>query len=162
RLYDPRTGAVYDRIVAPPSGAGPAVVRRTGLTYNQGSFIGAAELLYKATGRRPYYDDALRTLEYTRLHLTGPGGILPSEAGGPDSNGGGFKGIFCRWAVTFTHDNHITSFDAWFQQNASVAWSHRDARGLMGADWSSPTPIGRLYAWDCSAAVVLMQVTSGR
>ncbi len=159
-LYDAQTGAVYDSLR--PTGSGVAYRnRKVGLTYNQGSFIGAADLLYQATGRQSYDSDALHTLEFTRASLTHRG-ILPGEAGGPDSNGGGFKGIFCRWAVKFTRDNHISSFDGWFQQNADAAWSHRDARGLMGTKWRAPTSSGLLYAWDCSSAVVLLQVLSAR
>ncbi len=157
-LYDPLSGAVYDGIS--PGGAG--VPSKARYTYNQGTFIGAANLLYQATGRRTYVGDALRALEYTQAGLTVHGGILPREAGGPDSNGGGFKGIFCRWAVGFVRDNHISSFDGWFQRNADSAWSNRDARGLMGPVWWRPTSPGLLYAWDCSSAVVLLQVFSAR
>ena len=157
RLYNARTGQVYDRLAVTGSGISQ---RKVALTYNQGSFIGAADLLYRATGQRRYYQDALRTLQFCRTGLARRGGILPGEAGGPDSNGGGFKGIFCRWAVGFAHRNHLTSFDGWFQQNADAAWSHRDSRGLMGPFWSRQTRRGLLYAWDCSSAVVLLQVIS--
>jgi predicted alpha-1,6-mannanase (GH76 family) len=157
-LYDARTGEVYDGVRRVGAAA---VVRRVALTYNQGSFIGAADLLYLATGRRSYYDDALRTLQFTRSSLTHRG-ILPGELGGPDSNPGGFKGIFCRWAVKFTRDGHLSSFDAWFQSNADRVWSHRNAQGLMGTDWRRPTGSGLLYAWDCSSAVALLQAVAAR
>ncbi len=158
-LYDARTGEVYDRLAVMGSG----VARRTvGLTYNQGSFIGAADLLHRATGLASYYEDALRTLQFTRTSLTHHGGLLPREAGGPDSNGGGFKGIFRRWVVGFARHNQLSSFGGWFQQNADAAWSHRDARGLMGPQWWSQTRPGLLYAWDCSSAVVLLQVIAAR
>jgi predicted alpha-1,6-mannanase (GH76 family) len=156
-LYNPGTGEVYDRLAVTGSGVSE---RKVALTYNQGSFIGAADLLYRATAQPSYYQDALRTLQFSRTGLARRDGILPGEAGGPDSNGGGFKGIFCRWAVGFAHGHHLTSFDAWFQQNADAAWSHRDSRGLMGPFWSRPTSPGLLYSWDCSSAVVLLQVIS--
>ena len=158
-LHNARTGEVYDRLAVTSSGVSE---RKTALTYNQGSFIGAADLLYQATGRRSYFEDALRTLQFSRTGLSRHGGILPGEAGGPDSNGGGFKGIFCRWSVGFARRNRITSFDGRFQQNADAAWNHRDSRGLMGTIWWRQTSSGLLYAWDCSSAVVLLQVIASR
>ena len=70
--------------------------------------------------------------------------------------------VFCRWVVGFARHNQLSSFGGWFQQNADAAWSHRDARGLMGPQWWSQTRPGLLYAWDCSSAVVLLQVIAAR
>jgi predicted alpha-1,6-mannanase (GH76 family) len=158
-LYDPQSGAVWDSI-SPAKGGTGVKVNRAGLTYNQGTFIGAADLLHRATRGRTYDEDALRTLAYTKANLT-TNGILQSESGSND-NFGGFKGIFCRWAVKLTRDDHISSYDAWFRQNADAAWRHRNARGLMGQDWSAQTGTGVLQAWECSSAVVLLEAISGR
>ena len=158
-LYDAKSGAVWDSISPAKGGAG-VVVNRAGLTYNQGTFIGAADLLYQATREKAYYEDALRTLGYTKASLT-TNGILQSESSGSNGNFGGFKGIFCRWAVKFVRDNHISSYDLWFQQNAAAAWRHRNASGLMAQDWSAQTGTGILQAWDCSSAVVLLEAISG-
>lgn len=157
-LYDAKSGAVWDSIS--PAKGGTAVVNRAGLTYNQGTFIGAADLLHQVTHDRTYYEDALRTLGYTKANLT-TNGILQSESSGHNGNFGGFKGIFCRWAVKFVRDNHISSYDLWFQQNAAVAWRHRNASGLMAQDWSAQTGSGVLQAWGCSSAVVLLEAISG-
>jgi predicted alpha-1,6-mannanase (GH76 family) len=157
-LYDAKSGAVWDSISRSKGGSG-VVINRAGLTYNQGTFIGAAALLHQATRKTAYFEDALRTLGYTKAHLT-TNGILPSEAGSND-NFGGFKGIFCRWAVKFVRDNRISTYDAWFQQNADAAWRHRNPIGLMGQDWSVQTGGGVLQAWDCSSAVVLLEAISG-
>jgi predicted alpha-1,6-mannanase (GH76 family) len=159
-LYDPATGAVYDSIT-PPAGSGTPVVNKVALTYNQGTFIGAADLLAQATGGGTYQDDALRTLGFTKTGIAHDG-VLPAETGGPNSNGGGFKGIFARWAVPFARRIQAASFEPWFKLNADAAWSHRDARGLMGADWAAPTSPGLLYAWDCSAAVVMLEEVARR
>ena len=158
-LYDVKSGAVWDSISAAKSGPG-VVVNRAGLTYNQGTFIGAAGLLYQTTHDKVYYQDALRTLDFTKAHLT-TNAILHSEISGSNGNFGGFKGIFCRWAVKFVHDNHIGSYDAWFRQNADIAWSHRNASDLMGPDWSVQTGAGVQQAWDYSSAVVLLVALLG-
>ena len=84
-------------------------------------------------------------------------GVLRSEGSGRD--GGGFKGIFARWATKFTRDNHITGYDRWFQSNANAAWSHRNASQTIDEDWTVPTGNGRLFAFDCSSAVVMLLVS---
>jgi len=161
-LYDPSSGIVRDSItVAQPSSVQPTVMDPTVLSYNQGTFIGAADLLHEATGRQSYYNDALSTLRAARRDLT-TAGIMRSESPGGNVNGGGFKGIFCRWALKFTRDNHITSFDPWFRLNAETAWANRDGRGLIGQFWIRPTPNGVLFSFDCSSGVVLMEVITAR
>jgi predicted alpha-1,6-mannanase (GH76 family) len=158
-LFDPATGQVFDNI---RSAAGsPGYTRAPWkFTYNQGTVIGAADLLFKITGKRGYYSDALRALTYTRSDLT-VGGILQREGNGKGDTGG-FKGIFARWAVGFTRDNHITAFDAWLRQNADTAWAHRNGSGLVGDDWAQQTSgAATLGSLDCSSAVVLLLALQG-
>jgi predicted alpha-1,6-mannanase (GH76 family) len=150
-LFDPATGAVWDRVEV--KGGAPRVSQAQ-ITYNEGTFVGAAELLFRATADRSYYRDALLTMTYTELHMTSHG-ILPAEAG-TNANLGGFKGIFCRYAGAFIRGNGVTRFTSWLRRNADVAWAHRDGRGLIWADWSRQTATGDLRAWDCSSAVVLL------
>ncbi|MGO8683737.1 MAG: glycoside hydrolase family 76 protein [Thermoleophilia bacterium] len=151
-LFDAHSGAVYDGIGYTGGGT---LVSRASYTYNQGTFIGAASLLYRLTGKKLYCNDALAALSYTKARLTSKG-TLKSE-GSPNGNRGGFKGIFIRWATLFVAENHITSYSAWFQQNAKVAWSHRNRSSLIGDDWSKPTPNGELASFPCSSAVVLFE-----
>jgi len=151
-LFDATTGAVYDNVSRGEDGSDR--VDRAVYTYNQGTFIGAADLLYRTTNASTYYDDAQRALEFAKTDLT-VDGVLREEGVGRD--GGGFKGIFARYAVEFVRHHRITSHGSWFALNARAAWSFRDARGLMGQDWSSATSSGKLHAFDCSSAVVLLQ-----
>ena len=153
-LFDQSTGAVHDHI---SRGSGTAtVVDPSTYTYNQGTFIGAADLLHRATGKSVYFTDALSALGYARTDQTDSNGILKSEGSGGD--GGAFKGIFARWATRFTAANGITAFNAWFDSNADTAWAHRDAQGLMGENWTVVSPAGSLHSLDCSSAVVMLQV----
>jgi predicted alpha-1,6-mannanase (GH76 family) len=158
-LYDPQTGRVFDGVDW--SATHGAQLSDVQFTYNQGSFIGAASLLYQITKRRTYYDDALHALEYARQNLT-VDGILQNDAVVPNKDPGGFKGIFIRWALEFTQQNGIHTFDAWFRENAAVAWSHRNAAGLVGYDWRQAPPSGILYSWDCSSAVAMLEAVLGR
>ena len=153
-LFDPDSGAVFDHVSQTADGAG--VVNRQTYTYNQGTFIGAASALYRATGVPSYYLDALQAYAYARDHLT-VAGVLRSE-GGEGGDAGGFRGIFARYAAEFTRGSAVEGAGAWLTLNAQTAWAHRDARGLIGKDWTQPTPRGRLNAFDCSSAVVMMQV----
>jgi predicted alpha-1,6-mannanase (GH76 family) len=153
-LYDPATGRVLDHIGY--TAGGGTRTYRTRFSYNQGSFIGAATLLYSVTHKRAYYADARRALDYTRAHMT-TAGILTDPGVTPGQDTGGFKGIFARWAVRFARDNGITAYDAWFRQNAAAVWAQRNARGLTGPDWITPTAKGPLYSWDCSSGVAMLE-----
>ncbi len=160
-LYDATSGRVGDRIVVAGNGSHTLVADAS--TYNQGTFIGAADMLHRLTGEAHYQSDALHALAFTRRELT-VDGILRGE--GNDGDGGGFKGIFARHAVRFARHNRLTDHEAWFWQNARAAWLQREGCGLILQDWTpqtgSPT-ISRVAAhgpaaWDASSAVVLLQV----
>jgi predicted alpha-1,6-mannanase (GH76 family) len=149
-LFDHDSGSVYDRTYR----SGTAITKDdANYTYNQGTFIGAAGLLYAATHDRVYYRDAVKALDYTKANLTADG-VLRSEGSGRD--GGGFKDIFARWATKFTRDNNIRDYDEWFQRNADAAWSHRNATKTIDQDWTVQTGDGKLFAFDCSSAVVIL------
>jgi predicted alpha-1,6-mannanase (GH76 family) len=157
RLFDESTGAVYDHVTRKADGT--EVLNRQTYTYNQGTFIGAAQSLQLATGVPAYFVDALEAFAFARDKLT-KDGILAVE--GPDgSDRGGFKGIFARYAGPFAQGD-VEGGAAWLAGNALAAWARRDGRGLVWQDWSEATPAGRLYAFDCSSAVVLMQVLRRR
>ena len=153
-LYDPGTGAVWDSVSRAKSGSG-TVTNKAALTYNQGTFIGAAGLLYQATHDKQYLSDGIKALTFTR-DVMSHGGVLPAEAGG-NGNLYGFKGIFSRWAVWFAHQNHITTFDPWFRRNAAAAWGHRNPQGLIGPDWSQTMPTSAMDSWGASSGVVLLE-----
>ncbi|HMK92730.1 MAG TPA: glycoside hydrolase family 76 protein, partial [Thermoleophilia bacterium] len=156
-LFDPGTGALDDHVYRGAAGGKHEVEGRdrSRYTYNQGTFIGAAEALYETTGSASYRSDARAALDFTVADLT-TDGVLDSEGSGGD--GGGFKGIFARWAAMFVTSAGLSSYEPWLQLNEHVAWSDRDRRGLVWEDWDAPTLPGRLYSFDCSSAAVLLQV----
>jgi predicted alpha-1,6-mannanase (GH76 family) len=155
-LYDEATGAVYDHVT---QDEGATAVDRSTYTYNQGTFAGAAGLLFRATGDGSYAREAHDAVGYARDGMT-TGGVLTGEGDGGD--GGGFKGIFARYAGDYLRHDPQRTFDDWLALNAGAAWSHRDARGLMGQDWTRRTTGGELHAFDASSAVVLLQQLRGR
>jgi len=155
-LYDAATGAVYDHVTRD---GGETVVDRSTYTYNQGTFAGAAGLLSRATADAAYARQARDSIAYARDELT-KDGVLAGEGEGGD--GGGFKGIFARYAGDYLRHDPSREFEDWLGVNADVAWSHRDSRDLMGQEWTSQTTDGGLHAFDASSAVVLQQQLRGR
>jgi predicted alpha-1,6-mannanase (GH76 family) len=148
-LFNPATGAVRDNIRANGHIGGPV------FTYNQGTFIGAADLLWKLTGDTNYFNDALRAVDYTKNDLC-PDGILPGYGSG---DAAGFNGIFIRWLGRFATDNQLwPKYYDWMARNANAAWRARNPDNLAWQKWRLPTPPGPLESWNCSDAVVILQV----
>lgn len=142
-LFEAATGRVYDNINA------TGRIGRIAFTYNQGTFIGAANFLGET-------NDARLAAEYTRDHLCRDG-LLPDY--NQDGDAAGFNGIFLRWLGCFLRERGLqTQYRDWLQANAEAAWQGRRASdGLAWSRWHEPTPEGKLYSWACSSSVVLFQ-----
>jgi predicted alpha-1,6-mannanase (GH76 family) len=142
-LFDPVTGRISDSIHE------NGRVARFALTYNQGTFVGAANFL-------GYTNEARLAATYTMNQMCRDG-YLP--AGGESGDGGGFNGIGVRWIARFMKDRgEQATFEPWFQKNAEAAWQARRASdNLSWCRWPQPTPEGERYSWGCSSAVVMLQ-----
>jgi predicted alpha-1,6-mannanase (GH76 family) len=145
-LFDPTTGRVSDNINA------NGRVARFALTYNQGTFVGAANLL-------GYTNEARLASLYTMNQLC-RNGYLP--AAGEKGDGGGFNGIGVRWIARFMKDRgEQATFESWLQKNADAAWqARRTSDNLVWCRWPESTPPGLRYSWGCSSAVVLLQAVN--
>jgi predicted alpha-1,6-mannanase (GH76 family) len=143
-LFDPATGRVADNIGT------NGRVARFALTYNQGTFVGAADLL-------GYTNEARLAATFTMKELC-KDGYLP--AAGEKGDGGGFNGIGARWIARFMKDRgEQAAFEPWLQKNAEAAWqARRSSDNLSWCRWPEPTKEGTRYSWGCSSAVVIMQV----
>jgi predicted alpha-1,6-mannanase (GH76 family) len=100
RLFVPDTGEIDDNI------------RRDGrksyksFSYNQGTFVGAANLL-------GYTNEAMRAATYTMNQLCRDG-LLPAY--GENGDSGGFNGICVRWIALFMKDRRAQPvFESWLQ-----------------------------------------------
>jgi predicted alpha-1,6-mannanase (GH76 family) len=142
-LFDEKTGKVSDNIQK--SGK----VGAFALTYNQGTFVGAANLL-------GYNNDAHLAALYTMNSLCRDG-YLP--ASGESGDGGGFNGIGVRWIARYMKDRQQqATFEPWLQKNAEAAWqARRPEDNLSWCAWPKPTAEGVRHAWGCSNAVVILQ-----
>jgi predicted alpha-1,6-mannanase (GH76 family) len=152
-LLNTGTGSIADGINYPntTTSGGP-------LTYNQGTFIGAANLLYRATGLPNYYQDAILVGKYTQNNMTSSS-ILPEYSSGTDLSG--FNGIFARWMARFAKDQNLWTwpFGPWLTTNANAAWSVRNTTNLAWQKWLTPMGTNAPNDWGCAASVVVMQVS---
>jgi autotransporter-associated beta strand protein len=143
-LFDTNTGRVYDSINI--SGTKDT----TPITYNQGTFIGAANFL-------GYTNDAILAANYTKNSM-GSGGQLPNYE--EDSDLGGFNGIFVRWMVKFMNQRGLQgNYQLWLQQNANAAWNvRRLSDNLSWSKWWDQTPGGTRYSFGGWGSVLVMNL----
>lgn len=131
------------------------------LSYNQGTFIGAAHLLNVATKTTDFERCAVAATEYAREHCTGQNapGVFWNEyhIGDGDNDGAGFKGIFARWCGKWIRETGHDEFLPWLRLNAQTVVDQRNSKGLSWGIWGKPTPDGPLAAWECSGSVALLQ-----
>jgi predicted alpha-1,6-mannanase (GH76 family) len=143
-LFEPDTGKVYDNI------------RREGrvshrpFTYNQGTFVGAANLL-------GYTNEAMLAASFTMKNMCRDG-LMPDY--GENGDSGGFNGICARWIAQFMNERGLQSvFEPWLQQNADAAWKvRRPQDNLSWCHWDEPTPSGPRNSFGTSSSVVILQV----
>jgi predicted alpha-1,6-mannanase (GH76 family) len=145
-LFGP-TGAVFD-----------AYDLETGInqwcsTYNQGTFIGAATLLYQFYGEEAYLQDAKLAADYT-VNTMFSGQVMNTEGEGNDLPG--FKGILARWMGKFVRACGEEQYTDWLRQNALTAWNNRNSKGIMWTQFNMKTEDAFYSAWGCSAAVSML------
>jgi len=138
------SGNVYDH-------TGSSGVTGFDLSYNAGTFIGAAYVLGDST-------EANLAATYFRDHCCGANGIIPAY-GSNGNNNDGFNGIFLRWMVLYMLGSGTSSqFSPWLYTNAGAAISTMNSDGLSWNDWANATPASGLYSWDCSDTIVALSV----
>jgi predicted alpha-1,6-mannanase (GH76 family) len=151
-LFEATSGAIHDRIELANG------LQRGPLTYNQGTFIGIANYLFKETGTTTYFDDAKKASDFLKNNLCDANG-LPNEnqITGDFAN---FKAIGFRWLAKFMTDNNLGStYLTWLQNTANKAWANRRATdNISWNDWKNPTPHMILTASGAMATVQILQV----
>lgn len=139
-LYNSSTGMVADNMAGGKVNGGA-------LSYNQGTFMGAAHLLYKATKDSRYLAEAMKAARH-QMDSRSTDGIMNAEADKANSDNALFKGIFIRYATLMVND---TVFDFRFReelkryisQNAITCWSDGIDKSegsdmFFNYDWRSP------------------------
>lgn len=132
-ILNMKTGKVRDHV---------DIDRRTGLlrtsdvsfTYNEGTFLGAATMLYKHTKEAFYLEEAKKIAQFSRDSIY-RGGIMNNENSGGDLPG--FKGIFARYARKYTQETGNTDLVDWLHLNAKVAYNNRNSLGIIQTKWGT-------------------------
>ena len=130
-LYNPLTGAVSDNMKN-------GVINGGALTYNQGTFMGAAHELYKATGDESYLKDAQRTAAACYDYFFEEFTPADGEAFRIIRKGNvWFSAVMVRGLVElYGIDGNAAYVDA-VQRSLDYAWDHaRDGRGLFETDFT--------------------------
>lgn len=140
KLYNPSTGLIADHMAGGKVNGGA-------LSYNQGTFMGAAHLLYYATKDYTYITDAMAAARH-QMDSRSPEGIMDPEADKANSDNALFKGIFIRYAVLMVND---TAFDFRFREdlknyisrNARTCWTDGIDKSegsdmFFNYDWKKP------------------------
>lgn len=107
-------------------------------TYNQGTMLGAALMLYKHTRKAEYRTDADRIYHYTIQNLTN-GDSIVKVCQTVSGDLCGFKGIFMRYARRYAQETNHPGVLSWMQKNAFLAYQNRNSYGETWSRWLTKT-----------------------
>ena len=158
-LYNPENGAVYDSFSRDQNdlnNRSKFSYNYWSSTYNQGTYLGAACMLYMHYGDAQYYNDATKIMDYCVNHLSNAQGYV-NVCGTNNSDLDGFKGILMRYARRFIIDLRHPEYLWWMQKNCMGAYSHRrNSDGLIWTAWWQQTEENTDYtAFGCGTAASL-------
>lgn len=136
-LFDAKTGQVYDSRAWNADGS----IANEGFnswasTYNQGTMLGAATMLYKYTGEKKYKQDADAVYRFTCNKLTNNKKII-SVCQTINGDLCGFKGILMRYVRRYAEDLDSKVALQWIAKNAWHAYQNRMLRGPRSVTWSA-------------------------
>lgn len=100
-LYDEQTGGIYDNMNR------QGKISRATFTYNSGTFIGAADWLYRITGKQQYMTEAKHAADFVINNLSDNNSVL-SDA--PNGDGGLFHGIFFRYFAQLINNPKLDTY----------------------------------------------------
>jgi predicted alpha-1,6-mannanase (GH76 family) len=152
-LFDAATGKLNDNVDLDKK-TGRLKISSWSSTYNQGTYLGAATMLYKYTKEASYLSEAQKIAQYIRDEMY-KGKVMNNEDNGNDLPG--FKGIFARYARMYTIELNQTDLVEWLRLNATVAYNNRNSQNLIQTKWGTRTAeIKPKSAFGCSTAVSLL------
>lgn len=149
-LFDKENGRVADHKIG---------TNRPGYedyTYNQGTCIGAASLLYRETQDTLYLADAKLAADYTRDKMS-KNGLLPAE--GDFNEQGILKAILAQYMMPLIYEFGQQQYLPWITNNVATGWKNRDRqRGLTYRKYDVPCPTGPIQSYEASSLVMFMQL----
>ncbi|MDQ2719798.1 MAG: RICIN domain-containing protein [Bacteroidota bacterium] len=151
-LFNPATGKVNDNVDLNKSGQ--IKISTWSSTYNQGTYLGAAVMLYNYMKEKRYLAEAEKIAEYTRDSMYNSK-VIDNEDRGNDLPG--FKGIFVRYARKYAVEGNKTDLNTWLLLNAKVAYNNRNSQDIIHTKWGTRTNEMKLKsAFGSSTAVSLL------
>ncbi len=145
-LYNAASGQVYDSFTW--INGVPSNYNYWSSTYNQGTFLGAAVMLYNHFGDVQYKEDAKKIMDYTFKNLCDEHGVVKvcQVATGDLS---GFKGILMRYIRRFVVDLGQAEYVEMMQRNALHAFNNRNSSGVSSSAWLTKAPENFIFE-DCT------------
>ena len=128
------TGKVDDSVVWNPETQRVKSRNNWGSTYNQGTMLGAACMLYKYYGDEQYLADAKKIMQWTRSNLCDNHGVV-NACQVTDGDLAGFKGILMRYVRRLVRDLGETTYEKWLTSNAMHAYCNRSTEGVTPTAW---------------------------
>lgn len=133
-LFVPSTGQVYDSVVLDPATGNIVSKNEWASTYNQGTMLGAACLLWQHYGDDMYRQDADKILSYARKNLCDSHGIV-RVCQNADGDFQGFKGILMRWAGLYASVFDSEDTREWLRANAFHAYNNMNSEHYGHSAW---------------------------
>ena len=103
-------------------------------TYNQGTCLGAAVMLYNHYKTPMYKTDADAIIKWTVKELADSHGII-KVCQTVKGDLCGFKGILMRYIRRYAEDLNHPEYYEWLAKNAYHAWNNRNSGGITSSAW---------------------------
>jgi predicted alpha-1,6-mannanase (GH76 family) len=133
-LFNANTGQVYDSFTWDATTNLPGGYNNWASTYNQGTMLGAAVLLYNHYGDELYKQDAEKIMDYTVKNMCNADGVI-KVCQTVTGDLCGFKGILMRYARKFIVDLRETQYVDWMQKNAARAFNNMNSKDVASSAW---------------------------
>ena len=103
-------------------------------TYNQGTNLGAAIMLYNHYGEKMFKDDADAIIKWSEANMANSKGII-HVCQTVRGDLCGFKGIMLRYIRMYAESFNAPSHYDWIAKNAYHAWNNRNSAGITSSAW---------------------------
>ena len=143
-LFEPETGRVYDSIIFDPETVTVTNTNTWASTYNQGTMLGAAVLLYRHFGDAQYKEDADKIIAYAKRELCNADGVV-RVCQNVDGDFQGFKGILMRYAGLYAREYNDADYISWLKVNAFHAFNNINSRSFGHSAWLTKASEDMMY-----------------
>jgi predicted alpha-1,6-mannanase (GH76 family) len=138
KLFNTSDGHVYDSCTWNSDNTTTTTPNYWASTYNQGTMLGSAIMLYEHTHNAMYLQDAENIYNYTIKNLCNGNGII-NVCQTVSGDLCGFKGIFMRYARRYAQDLKHQDALTWIAKNAYQAYQNRNSVGVTWSKWLTKT-----------------------